>query len=58
MERLRSCGVFGNVVVVRATASLKAIVDVWGPQPNRSTFESMKKAFDPACTLGAGRGPL
>ena len=40
VERLRSCGVFGNVVVVRATASLKRIVDVWGPQPNRSTFES------------------
>jgi len=49
----------GNVVVVRGSAGLKALVDVWGPQGDRQRLlSSMKRAFDPNGVLNAGRGPL
>jgi glycolate dehydrogenase FAD-binding subunit len=58
VERLRSHGAFGNVVVLRASTAAKSLVDVWGPQPNRATFDAIKHALDPSGTLGAGRGPF
>jgi glycolate oxidase FAD binding subunit len=49
----------GNVVVMRGSAGLKALVDVWGPQGDRQRLLSaMKRAFDPNGVLNAGRGPL
>jgi glycolate dehydrogenase FAD-binding subunit len=58
VERLRSHGTFGNVVLLRASTAAKALVDVWGTQPNRATFDGIKHALDPSGTLGAGRGPF
>jgi glycolate oxidase FAD binding subunit len=59
VERLRASRVFGNVVIVRGTPELKAIVDVWGSHGDRQPlFESLKRTFDPNGTLNAGRGPL
>jgi glycolate dehydrogenase FAD-binding subunit len=56
---LRHSPHFGNVVVVRASAALKRLVDVWGPQGDRGRLlASMKRAFDPNGVLNAGRGPL
>jgi glycolate oxidase FAD binding subunit len=49
----------GNVVIVRGSGGLKALVDVWGPQGDRQRLLSaMKRAFDPNGVLNAGRGPL
>jgi glycolate oxidase FAD binding subunit len=49
----------GNVVIVRGSPALKALVDVWGPQGDRGRLlASMKRAFDPNGILNAGRGPL
>jgi glycolate dehydrogenase FAD-binding subunit len=56
VEQLRSGGVFGNVVVIRATPALKSAIDAWGPRPNRTLLQSIKKTLDPTGTLGAGRG--
>jgi glycolate oxidase FAD binding subunit len=59
VEMLRHSPHFGNVVVVRGSAALKALVDVWGPQGDRGRLlASMKRAFDPHGVLNAGRGPL
>jgi glycolate oxidase FAD binding subunit len=59
VEYLRASAVFGNVVVVRGSAELKARVDVWGSHGDRQPlFESLKRAFDPNGVLNAGRGPL
>jgi glycolate oxidase FAD binding subunit len=58
VERLRSSGILGNVVVLRASTAAKSLVDVWGPQPNGATFAAIKHALDPSGTLGAGRGPF
>jgi glycolate oxidase FAD binding subunit len=59
IEQFRASAVFGNVVIVRGSAELKARVDVWGPQGDRQhLFESLKRAFDPHGVLNAGRGPL
>jgi glycolate oxidase FAD binding subunit len=55
---LRESGVFGNVVVLRADAALKAAVDVWGPRQNRPLLRAVKRAVDPGNTLGAGRGAV
>ncbi len=59
IEQLRASHVFGNIVVVRASGALKALVDVWGPQGDRAhLLASLKQAFDPNGILNAGRGPL
>jgi glycolate dehydrogenase FAD-binding subunit len=57
--QLRHSPHVGNVVVMRGSAGLKALVDVWGPQGDRQRLLStMKRAFDPNGVLNAGRGPL
>ncbi len=59
IEQLRQSATFGNVVLVRASGALKALVDVWGPQGDRAhLLASLKQAFDPNGILNAGRGPL
>ena len=59
VEQLRASRVFGNVVIVRGSPELKAMVDVWGSHGDRQPlFESLKRTFDPNGTLNAGRGPL
>jgi glycolate oxidase FAD binding subunit len=59
IEQIRHSPSFGNVVIVRGTPELKALVDVWGPQGDRERlFTSLKDAFDPHGILNAGRGPL
>jgi glycolate oxidase FAD binding subunit len=59
IERLRASKVFGNVVIVRGSQELKAVVDVWGSHGTRQPlFDSLKMAFDPRGVLNAGRGPL
>jgi glycolate oxidase FAD binding subunit len=57
--QLRHSPHVGNVVVLRGSAALKALVDVWGPQGDRQRLLSaIKLAFDPNSVLNAGRGPL
>jgi len=57
--QLRHSPHVGNVVVLRGSAALKGLVDVWGPQGDRQRLSSaMKHAFDPNGVLNAGRGPL
>ena len=59
IEELRRSPVFGNVVIVRGSDALKAVVDVWGSHGDRQPlFDSLKRAFDPNGVLNAGRGPL
>jgi glycolate dehydrogenase FAD-binding subunit len=59
IEQLRASPVFGNIVIVRGSAALKALVDVWGsPGDRQPLFDSLKRAFDPNNVLNAGRGPL
>jgi FAD/FMN-containing dehydrogenase len=59
IEQLRASDLFGNIVIVRGSAALKALIDVWGPQGDRQPlFDSLKRAFDPNAILNAGRGPL
>jgi glycolate oxidase FAD binding subunit len=59
IQQLRASSSFGNVVVVRGSAELKALVDVWGPHGDRQpVFDSLKRALDPTGVLNAGRGPL
>jgi glycolate oxidase FAD binding subunit len=59
IEQLRASSVFGNIVIVRGSAELKARVDVWGSHGSRQPlFDSLKRALDPNNVLNAGRGPL
>jgi glycolate oxidase FAD binding subunit len=59
VDALRRSRHLGNVVVVRGSAALKALVDVWGPMGDRQrVLASLKRAFDPGLVLNAGRGPL
>ena len=60
IERLRARrDVVGNVVVLRASAALKSRLDVWGARNEMgSVVASLKRTFDPAGILNAGRGPL
>ena len=56
---LRASNDVGHVVVLRATASLKAKVDVWGPPSGTiEVARTLKRMFDPADILNAGRGPI
>ncbi len=59
IDQLRGSASFGNVVLRRGSAELKALVDVWGSHADREPlFASLKRAFDPQGILSAGRGPL
>ena len=60
IERLRSRpGVLGHVVVLRADPSVTQQVDVWGaPSDHEALLGAVKRAFDPAGILNAGRGPV
>lgn len=55
---LRSSAAVGNVVIVRAAPAVKSAIDVWGTVANARLLQSVKRAVDPAGTLGAGRGPM
>jgi glycolate oxidase FAD binding subunit len=59
VNALRASRHIGNVVVVRGSAGLKAVADVWPPAGDRQPLlEAMKRAFDPHGVLNAGRGPV
>jgi len=59
IAHLRTSPTFGNVVLLRGSPELKALVDVWGSHGDREPlFASLKRAFDPQDILNAGRGPL
>lgn len=59
IEVIRSSPVFRHVVIVRASPALKRRVDVWGELGDRApVLASLKRTFDPAGILNAGRGPL
>jgi glycolate oxidase FAD binding subunit len=55
---LRGSGIIGNVVLMRAPAALKQMVDVWGAVPNANLLKALRAAVDPHGVLGANRGPL
>jgi glycolate oxidase FAD binding subunit len=56
---LRDSADVGHVVVLRATPTLKSTVDVWGPASGAlEVARTLKRMFDPADILGAGRGPI
>ena len=59
ITQLRESNDVGHVVVLRATPSLKARVDVWGPPSGTiDVARVLKRMFDPADILNAGRGPI
>jgi glycolate oxidase FAD binding subunit len=59
VDRLRASQHVGNVVVLRASTEVKALVDVWGPpQAAERVLRSLKQMFDPNGILNAGRGPI
>jgi len=59
IQQLRTSASVGNVVLVRGSPALKALVDVWGSHGDRQPlFASLKRALDPNGVLNAGRGPL
>jgi glycolate oxidase FAD binding subunit len=48
-----------HVVILRAVPAIKQQIDVWGPLGAAEiAMRSLKRAFDPAGILGAGRGPI
>jgi glycolate oxidase FAD binding subunit len=56
---LRARADIGHVVVLRASRSVKQQVDVWGPSSGSAEVARMlKRKFDPAGILNAGRGPI
>lgn len=56
---LRASQDVGNVVVLRASSTLKSQVDVWGPATGTiDVARTLKRMFDPADILNAGRGPI
>jgi glycolate oxidase FAD binding subunit len=58
VSRMRTSGVFGNVIVLRAPTDLKTRDWVWGPPGAASLTAALKSELDPGGLLGAGRGPL
>ena len=46
-----------HVVVLRGSAALRRQLDVWGTAPSPAA-DALKRAFDPAGILNAGRGPV
>ena len=58
VQRLRSPGAFGNVLVTRAPMEMKTADSVWPESRSTAALErALKREFDPAGVLGAGRGP-
>ena len=58
IERLRTSGGVGNVVVVRAPAAVTSRVDPWAADASRARlYESLKRTFDPHHVL-VGHGLL
>jgi len=56
---LRAVAAFGPVVLLKADRSVKEQLDAWGPMDEAAAaFQAVKRAFDPAAVLGAGRGPV
>lgn len=56
---LRANGAVGHVVVPRASRPVKEAVDVWGPElSSAGAVRALKRMFDPAGILNAGRGPV
>lgn len=48
----------GSAVVVQGSPELKTMLDVWGPiGDGLPLMQAVKRQFDPAGVLGAGRGP-
>jgi len=60
VERLRAqSDLLGHVVLLRASPAVKQQVDVWGPARDHAALVgAVKRAFDPAGILNAGRGPI
>jgi len=60
VERLRARGeVVRHVTMQDAPPDVKARVDAWGPPgPAAQVLSAVKRAFDPAGMLNAGRGPV
>ena len=60
VEQLRARnGILDHVVVLRADAAVKARTDAWGaPGGDAPIRAAIKRAFDPAGILNAGRGPV
>jgi glycolate oxidase FAD binding subunit len=58
IDRLRAAaGVVGNIVILRADTSVREKAGVFGPLPDTATLlREIKRAFDPAGILNAGRG--
>ena len=45
----------GSVVLVRAPAAVRELVDVWGPVPSVELMRAVKDQFDPGHRLAPGR---
>jgi glycolate oxidase FAD binding subunit len=59
LERLRSAPLLTHVVVLRHAGVLKGHIDPWGPPlPSERVLQALKRSFDPAGILNAGRGPI
>jgi glycolate oxidase FAD binding subunit len=59
VEHVRRSNTFGNTVVLRADSAVKEQIDVWGASGDTaSLLTALKRTFDPAGILNAGRGPL
>lgn len=60
IARLRSeSNLLRHVAVLRCPAGMKGAVDVWGPLGGAGTLGlAVKRVFDPAGILNAGRGPI
>jgi len=59
ITQLRASAEVGHVVILRASRALKDQVDVWGPPlGSAEVARALKRTFDPAGVLNAGRGPI
>jgi FAD/FMN-containing dehydrogenase len=60
VRRLRErADLLRQVTVLRAAPLVKGAVDVWGGQGEATAVhQAIKRAFDPAGILNAGRGPI
>jgi glycolate oxidase FAD binding subunit len=60
VRRLRDrSDLFNQVTLLRAEPSVKAAVEVWGGNRDTTALQAaVKRAFDPAGILNAGRGPV
>jgi glycolate oxidase FAD binding subunit len=45
----------GSVVVLRAPADVRALVDIWGPVPSLDLMRAVKDQFDPGHRMAPGR---